>query len=54
MDLTALGFYAVICGVLSFASPRLGRPLIRFGVGAFIGIVAALVLPMFKGVLGIY
>ncbi len=54
MDITALGFYAVICGVLSFAAPKLGRPFLRFAIGAAVGIVAATVLPMIKGAMGVY
>jgi hypothetical protein len=54
MDITALGFYAVVCGVLSFASPQLGRPLSRFAIGAVIGIVAATVLPILRGTFGGY
>jgi hypothetical protein len=49
MDITALGFYAVICGILSFAAPKLGRPLSRFAIGAVIGIIAATVLPVLQG-----
>ena len=54
MDITALGFYAVVCGVLSFAAPKLGKPLLRFGIGAAVGIVAAALLPMLKGMMGVY
>lgn len=54
MDITALGFYAVVCGVLSFASPRLGRPLSRFAIGAVVGIIAATVLPMLQGMVSGY
>ena len=40
MDVTALTFYAIVCGVLRWAGPRLGQPVVRFGIGALVGIVA--------------
>lgn len=52
MDITALTFYAVVCGVLSMASPSLGTPWRRLGIGAVVGIIAAAVLPMVRGVIG--
>ena len=51
MDVTALSFYAVICGVLSIAAPSLGRPAIRFALGAVVGIIAAAALPVLKGLI---
>lgn len=53
MDVTALAFYALVCGVLSWAGPRLGQPLLRFGIGALVGIVAAAVLPAVRATLGL-
>ena len=44
MDITAPSFYALVCGVLSFAAPSLGKPFIRFLLGAVIGVLAALAL----------
>ena len=38
MDLVALGFYALVCGVLSLAGPVLGTPILRFGIGAVVAI----------------
>lgn len=52
MDYVALSFYALVCGTLGFIAPRFGRPLARFGLGAVIGILAALFLPSLKGFLG--
>ncbi len=52
MDYTALVFYAVICGLLSLAAPNLGTPFVRLGVGAVVGIAAAALLPLLRGVLG--
>ena len=53
MDVTALIFYAIICGVLSMAAPSLGRPLARLGIGAVVGIVAAALLPVLRGAIGL-
>ena len=54
MDIIALGFYAVVCGALSFFAPQLGTSYIRFGIGAIVGIVAATVLPLLRGAFGAY
>ncbi len=54
MDLFALGFYGIICGLLSVFAPQLGTFYIRFGIGAAIGVVSAFVLPILKGVIGGY
>jgi hypothetical protein len=53
MDVTALAFYAIVCGILSLASPRLGRPLVRLGIGAAVGIAAAALLPILKATFGL-
>lgn len=53
MDLTALLFYALVCGLLSWAGPRLGAPFVRFGIGAMVGIVAAAVLPSLRALVGV-
>lgn len=53
MDFTALGFYALVCGALSFAAPRLGPALSRFAIGALVGVLAALFLPSLKTFLGL-
>lgn len=52
MDFVALAFYAVVCGVLSLAGPKLGAPTVRFGIGATVGIVAAAILPSLRALLG--
>ncbi|MCK0149963.1 hypothetical protein MWU54_08020 [Marivita sp. S6314] len=52
MDVTALAFYALVCGVLGWAAPRLGVPLVRFGIGALVGIIAASILPVVRAVMG--
>jgi hypothetical protein len=53
MDVTALVFYALICGLLSLASPGLGRPLTRIAIGAVVGIAAAALLPVLRVSLGL-
>ena len=54
MDIIALGFYAVICGLLSVFAPQLGTFYIRFGIGATIGAISAIALPFVKGAIGGY
>lgn len=53
MDVTALIFYALVCGVLSLASPGLGRPITRIAIGAVVGIAAAALLPLVKAIFGL-
>ena len=52
MDLTALAFYALICGCLSVVAPNLGGLLPRLAIGAGVGIAAAAILPFLKAALG--
>ncbi|MCB1760054.1 MAG: hypothetical protein KDI68_09800 [Gammaproteobacteria bacterium] len=52
MDLFNLVFYAVICGLLSLAAPRLGRFPLRLGAGMLVGVAAAAALPAIKAALG--
>lgn len=54
MDPITLIFYAVICGGLGYAGPRLGAPLMRFGIGAGVGLIAASLLPAIKASMGVY
>lgn len=49
MDFVSLGFYAIICGLLGVAAPNMGPPAMRLGIGAAIGIIAAILLPMIRG-----
>jgi hypothetical protein len=53
MDPINLAFYALICGTLGWAGPRLGAPIARIGLGAAVGIVAAAALPVLKGLFGL-
>jgi len=53
MDVTAMGFYALVCGCLGLLAPRLERVWLRFGVAALVGIVAAATLPVVRATFGI-
>lgn len=53
MDVTAMMFYALVCGGLGAVSPRLPTVWLRFTVAALVGIVAAALLPVLRGALGI-
>jgi len=53
MDPFVLAFYAVICGALSWAAPNLGGASIRLGVGAVVGIIAAILLPIVRSAVGL-
>lgn len=53
MDVTALVFYAIICGLLSLAAPRVTKPLTRVAIGALVGIAAALILPALRIAFGL-
>jgi hypothetical protein len=54
MDPITLTFYAVVCSCLSVAAPKfLGLP-IRLGIGASVGILAAISLPHIKNVMNAY
>jgi hypothetical protein len=48
MDLITLSFYAVVCGCLSVAAPKLPGFPVRLGVGAAVGLLAASLLPFIK------
>jgi hypothetical protein len=45
MDPITLGYYAIICGGLSLASPWLGSVLVRLAIGVGVGLGAAALLP---------
>ncbi len=50
MDIFALTFYAVICGLLGLtAPPRFPSALSRIVFGAIVGLLAAGLLPFVKG-----
>lgn len=49
MDPISIVFYAVVCGCLGAAGPKLGAFPVRLAIGATTGVIAAIVLPMIKG-----
>ena len=54
MEPITLAFYASVCGILSVAAPRLGGFVPRLLVGAIVGIIAAILLPTIREILGGY
>jgi len=48
MDPVSIIFYAVICGALGLAGPRLGSAPVRSGIGTAVGIIAAIALPVIR------
>ena len=54
MDPITLTFYAVVCGCLSAVAPKFPGLLMRFGIGAGVGIFAAIVLPIIKDMMHTY
>ncbi len=54
MDPITLAFYACVCAGLSAAAPSVPRLPIRVAIGAIVGLVAALLLPMIKGIMHVY
>lgn len=53
MDPISISFYAIICGLLALVAPSLKGVLPRLAIGAFVGVAAALALPMLKDALAI-
>ena len=52
MEPISIVFYAVICGLLSVFAPSLGGMVPRLAVGAVVGVVAAVILPVLLGAMG--
>jgi hypothetical protein len=52
MDLTAIAWYAAICGTLSALAPVFGGRTTRIIVGAAVGIIAASLFPLAKTMMG--
>ena len=52
MDLTAIAWYAAICGALSALAPVFGGRMTRIIVGAAVGILAASLFPLAKTMIG--
>ena len=54
MDPISIAFYAVVCGILSVVAPNLGGIPVRLAVGAVVGVIAAIGLPLLRGMMGGY
>ena len=54
MDPFSLAFYAAVCGALSVVAPKLGSFLPRLAIGAVVGLLAAMLLPLVRGLIGGY
>ena len=52
MDPVNLAYYTLVCATLGLLAPRMRRPLRRLGVSALVGLGAAAVLPLLRGVFG--
>lgn len=52
MDPVTLLYYALVCGLLGLAAPRLRTPGLRFATGVAVGLVAAGALPALRALLG--
>ncbi len=52
-DPVTLFYYAIICGCLALASPRLRTMRTRLAAGLIVGVLAALLLPVLRGVIGL-
>jgi hypothetical protein len=54
MDPITLTFYAVVCGCLSMAAPKFPGLPSRLGIGAAVGILAAIALHFIKDAMNVY
>ncbi|WP_233417014.1 hypothetical protein [Halovulum marinum] len=48
MDPLTLVYYAAVCGALGAYAPRMGGLVVRLGIGAIVGLVAATALPLVR------
>jgi len=53
MDVTAMAFYALVCGGLGALAPRLPSFWQRVAVAALVGVIAAALLPLMRAALGV-
>lgn len=51
MEPLSLVFYASVCGLLSVFAPNLPSMPVRLAVGAVVGVVAAALLPVLRGMM---
>ena len=54
MEPISIVFYALVCGLLSLFAPNLGGAVPRMAVGAIVGVGAAILLPVLRGMMGGY
>ncbi len=52
MDALSISFYAIVCGCLGVAIPPRLAPLMRFFLGAVVGVAAPLVLTGIRSLFG--
>ena len=52
-DATAIAWYAAICGTLSALAPNFGGRVARIAIGGVVGILAATLLPLARGIFGL-
>jgi hypothetical protein len=53
MDPVSLTYYAIVCGCLAVASPRLNPLAVRVIVGVAVGLLAAVLLPVLRRATGL-
>lgn len=53
MDPVTMVFYGVICGVLALVSISFRNRWARLLLGAVVGVIAAAILPLLRGMVGI-
>lgn len=51
-DSTSIVWYAAVCGALAAFAPAFGGRTVRITIGAIVGIFAASILPLIKGMMG--
>lgn len=52
MDIITVSYYAIVCGVLGMAGPKLGGTVVRLIIGAVVGVIAATLLPAVRLIVG--
>jgi uncharacterized membrane protein (DUF485 family) len=48
MDTFTFLFYAIVCGVLAYASPVMKNKIARLAIGFCMGLLAAAILPLIR------
>lgn len=52
MDVSAIAWYAAICGALCAFAPTFGGRIARITIGAIVGILAASAFPFLRSTVG--